>query len=252
MRAARTTFLFSLGAMIAAGPALAAPHSATIKRDSWGIAHVSGKTDADAVYGMIYAQAEDDFNRIELNYLTNLGRRAEAEGEGLIWQDLRQRLWIDPVALKSDYTRSPAWLKALMEAWADGLNRYLADHPAVKPKVITRFEPWMALSFTEGSIGGDIEGVPVSQIEAFYGGQPKALTAEERGLVLNEPLGSNGIGIGASRSASSSSRDGPAPASAPSPAAARLRALEEEEEEEEEEENSRSLPSILAMDTSRP
>ena len=202
MRTARTTFLFSLGAMIAASPALAAPHSATIKRDSWGIAHVSGKTDADAVYGMIYAQAEDDFNRIELNYLTNLGRRAEAEGEGLIWQDLRQRLWIDPEALKADYAHSPAWLKALMVGWADGLNQYLADHPAVKPKVITRFEPWMALSFTEGSIGGDIEGVPVSQIEAFYGGQPKALTAEERGLVMSEPLGSNGIAIGASRSAS--------------------------------------------------
>src|SRR2546429_1463528 len=37
--------------------------SATIVRDDWGIAHVYGKTDADAVFGMTYAQAEDDFNR---------------------------------------------------------------------------------------------------------------------------------------------------------------------------------------------
>ena len=189
-------------ATLLCSPALAAPYQAEIKRDDWGVAHISGRTDADAVFGMIYAQAEDDFNRIEMNYLTSLGRRAEAEGEALIWQDLRQRLWIDPAALKADYNRSPRWLKLLMDAWAAGLNQYLVDHPAVKPKVITRFEPWMALSFSEGSVGGDIERVSLSQLEAFYTGQAVALTAEERGLVQNEPLGSNGFVIAPARSAS--------------------------------------------------
>lgn len=185
-----------------AGPALASPYQAKITRDDWGIAHVWGQRDADAVFGMIYAQAEDDFNRIEMNYLTSLGRRAEAEGESAVWQDLRQRLWIDPAALKADYAKSPQWLKVLMQAWAAGLNQYLADHPEAKPKVITRFEPWMALSFSEGSIGGDIESVSLSQLEAFYSGQPKALTAEERGLVRKEPLGSNGFVIAPAKSAS--------------------------------------------------
>ena len=64
----------------------------SIRRDDFGIAHVSGVTDADAVFGMIYAQAEDDFPRIEANYLTALGRTAEAEGEDADWQDLRARL----------------------------------------------------------------------------------------------------------------------------------------------------------------
>src|SRR3954465_2013499 len=131
----------------------------TIVRDSWGIAHVHGKTDADAVFGMIYAQAEDDFNRVETNYLNALGRLAEAEGEAAIWQDLRMKLFIDPEALRAQYAASPGWLRALMNAWADGLNYYLATPPAVKPRVIARFEPWMALSFTEGSIGGDIERI---------------------------------------------------------------------------------------------
>ena len=72
----------------------------TITRDDWGIAHVRGRTDADAVFGAIYAQAEDDFNRIETNYLTALGRLAEAEGESALWQDLRQRLWIDPARVR--------------------------------------------------------------------------------------------------------------------------------------------------------
>ena len=144
----------------------------TIVRDDWGIAHMSGKTDADAVFGMIYAQCEDDFNRVETNYLTSLGRTAEAEGEKAIWQDLRQRLFIDPADLKKDYAASPEWLKRLMDAWADGVNYYLAKHPEMKPRVITHFEPWMALSFTEGSIGGDIERVDLKKLEAFYATAP--------------------------------------------------------------------------------
>src|SRR5215468_12201037 len=94
----------------------------TILRDDWGIAHVYGKTDADAVFGMTYAQGEDDFNRVETNYLLSMGRLAEAEGEGEIWRDLRMRLFIDPADMKAKYRQSPAWLKALMDAWADGLN----------------------------------------------------------------------------------------------------------------------------------
>ncbi len=171
------------------------PRDVTITRDDWGIAHVEGKTDADAVFGMIYAQAEDDFNRVETNYLVNLGRLAEAEGESAIWQDLRQRLFLDHDGLKADYAKSPAWLKTLMTAWADGLNHYLATHPEVCPRVITRFEPWMALSFTEGSIGGDIESVPLTQLQAFYEKQPIRMTALERGLIFREPQGSNGIAV---------------------------------------------------------
>src|SRR5215831_20074074 len=112
----------------------------TIIRDDWGIAHVYGKTDADAVFGMIYAQAEDDFNRVETNYINAMGRLAEAEGESAVWQDLRMKLFIDPAALRAQYAASPGWLRALMDAWADGLNYYLARHPAVKPRVITQFE----------------------------------------------------------------------------------------------------------------
>ncbi len=167
----------------------------TIVRDDWGIAHVTGKTDADAVFGAIYAQAEDDFARIEDNYLIALGRTAEAKGESAIWQDLRQRLFVDPVDLQARYRASAPWLRRLMDAWADGLNLYLATHPATKPKVLTRFEPWMALSFTEGSIGGDIERISLSELASFYGGKPVALSAVETGAVPQEPGGSNGIAI---------------------------------------------------------
>ncbi|GLQ50879.1 penicillin acylase family protein [Dyella flava] len=167
----------------------------TITRDDWGIAHVHGKTDADAVFGMAYAQAEDDFNRVETNYLNAMGRLAEAEGESAIWRDLRMQLFIDPATLQRDYANSPDWLKALMNAWADGLNDYLATHPDVHPRVITHFEPWMALSFSEGSIGGDIERVSLDQLRAFYGADDHAVASIDTPSSWVEPSGSNGIAI---------------------------------------------------------
>jgi acyl-homoserine-lactone acylase len=169
--------------------------ASTIVRDNWGIAHVHGKTDADAVFAMVYAQAEDDFNRVETNYLNALGRLAEAEGEGAVYQDLREKLFIDPVDLKSKYAASPVWLQRLMDAWADGLNFYLDRHPHVTPRVIRHFEPWMALSFSEGSIGGDIESISVKGLEAFYGPRKIALATPPLSALLEEPSGSNGIAI---------------------------------------------------------
>jgi acyl-homoserine-lactone acylase len=167
----------------------------TITRDDWGIAHVHGKTDADAVFGMAYTQAEDDFNRFETNYLNSMGRLAEAEGESAIWQDLRMKLFIDPVELKKLYAKSPAWLKSLMDSWADGLNYYLAMHPDVHPRVITHFEPWMALSFSEGSIGGDIENVALEPLGAFYGHDHEVVASVATPSSWVEPTGSNGIAI---------------------------------------------------------
>ena len=178
----------------------------TITRDDWGIAHVHGKTDADAVFGMIYAQAEDDFNRVETNYLNAMGRLAEAEGESAIWQDLRMKLFINPDSMKAKYSASPVWLRRIMTAWADGLNYYLATHPAVRPRVIRHFEPWMALTFSEGSIGGDIERVNLSQLQAFYGKGPVTPAAAEDGHADGpadgEPRGSNGMAIAPSNTLS--------------------------------------------------
>ncbi|WP_303782431.1 penicillin acylase family protein [Sandarakinorhabdus limnophila] len=201
----------TLLAALVSTSALAAPDSTrwdkhraavTITRDDFGIPHIKGKTDADAVFGMIYAQAEDDFNRVETNFINAQGRLAETEGQSAIWRDLRMKLFIDPAELKAQYAASPAWLKSLSTAWADALNYYLATHPAVKPRVITHFEPWMALSFSEGSIGGDIESINLANLEALHTGQPAKLTALDLGSELAEPLGSNGMALAPARSTS--------------------------------------------------
>ncbi len=188
-------------------PAPVAPGAAraqriTIVRDDWGIPHVSAKTDADVVFGVMYAQAEDDFNRVETNLINAMGRLAEAEGEQQIFRDLRMKLFIQPDDLKSFYASSPDTLKVLMDAWAEGLNYYLDTHPQVKPRVIARFEPWMALSYTEGSIGGDIESISLSALEAFYGNGPKVPQQAALELGPPEPTGSNGFAIAPANSAS--------------------------------------------------
>ncbi len=174
----------------------------TITRDDWGVPHIRGATDADVVFGLMYAQAEDDFNRIEVNFLNAMGRLAEAEGESAIYSDLRMKMYINPDSLQAMYAASPDSLKRLMDAWADGLNYFLQQNPDVAPRVLTHFDPWMALSFSEGSIGGDIESISLRTLKAFYEERGVAAVAMQPDAPSTEPSGSNGFAIAPSRSAS--------------------------------------------------
>lgn len=166
-----------------------------IIRDQWGIPHIYGKTDADAVFGMVYAQCEDDFNRVETNYINAMGRMAEVKGVSHLYHDLRMKLYIDEEIVKREFESSPKWLQELMIAWADGINFYLYSNPEVKPLLISKFEPWMALTFSEGSIGGDIETIALNPLRAFYDkNKTSAIALEERDFET-EPKGSNGFAI---------------------------------------------------------
>lgn len=174
-------------------------HHIEIIRDEYGVPHIYGDTDADAVFGLLYAQCEDDFNRVELNYIEKLGRLAEVNGEKDLYNDLYTRIIIDPEEAKKDYLRSPAWFKSLMNAFADGVNYYLYTHPEVKPKLLTRFEPWFALLWTDGSIGAiNTADVGAEDVKSFYTGQSLTkMVAKEKELT-----GSNGFAIAPSKSIS--------------------------------------------------
>ena len=176
----------------------------TIIRDDFGVPHIYGKTDADAVFGLLYAQCEDDFKRIERNYTWAIGRLAEVEGESQLYSDVRAKLFMTKEEAITNYENSPEWLKKLCDAFADGINYYLHTHPDVKPKLLTRFEPWMPYYFFEGSIGGDIESISLRGIEEFYGSSESVSKAESPVrfrqaqpdiFVIDEPQGSNGFAI---------------------------------------------------------
>lgn len=142
----------------------------TIIRDNWGIPHVYGKTDADAVFGLLYAQCEDDFKRVEMNYIEKLGRLAEVSGEKDLYNDLLIRMIIDSSDAIKDYKNSPAWLHKLLDAFADGVNYYLLKHPETKPALLNRFEPWYPLLWTDGSIGAiSTAGINENDLKKLYG-----------------------------------------------------------------------------------
>ena len=178
----------------------------TIVRDTWGIPHVYGKSDADAVFGLLFAQCEDDFERVEMNYINAEGRMAEVEGESKIYNDLRTRLFQDTLKAIAIYKDSPADMKKLMNAFADGVNYFIQTHPTVKPKLLNRFQPWMPLLFSEGSIGGDIEAVSLTKLKDFYGDGTDTSNLDDFQMdggdgIEHEPKGSNGFAISPSRSA---------------------------------------------------
>ena len=180
-----------------------------IFRDDFGVPHIYGKTDADAVFGLLYAQCEDDFNRVEQNYIWAIGRLAEVEGESALYSDLRANLFMTQEEAIDHFNSSPEWLQKLCVAFADGINYYLHTHPEVRPKLIDRFEPWMPMYFSEGSIGGDIERISTKEIKNFYDHKNESELAEVHDgfLRLNygDHQGSNGIAVSGELTASGNS-----------------------------------------------
>lgn len=174
-----------------------------IVRDTYGVPHIYGKTDADVVFGLMYSQCEENFERIERNYLEMLGRRAEMEGEKLVYNDLLMRLIADSNDAKKDYLQSPIWLKKLLNAHADGINYFLYKHPEVRPVVLKKFEPWFHLMYTDGSVSAtSTGGASVEEIKQFYENGPETNSTAYHQIKDIEERGSNGFAIGPKRSAS--------------------------------------------------
>jgi len=174
----------------------------TIIRDNWGIPHIYGKTDANAVFGLLYAQCEDDFRRVEMNYIEKLGRMSEVQGEKSLHDDLYIRLIIDSSDAVADYNNSPAWLKNLLNAYADGINYYLYKHPDVKPVLLNRFKPWYQLLWTDGSIGAISTGdVTEADVKNFYLGANEPV-AVKKNIFEENQVGSNGFAVAPSRTES--------------------------------------------------
>src|SRR5688572_16529613 len=176
----------------------------TIIRDNWGVPHIYGKSDADVVFGLMYAQCEENYNQVEENNLEMLGRFSEVHGKEHLYTDLQMRMIYDSAAAKADYKKSPAWLKKLMDAAADGVNYYLYKHPEVKP-VIKKFEPWFSLMRTDGSISAtQTGGLTVKHMSNLYPINDKTTSFIEQpvSFVEKEPTGSNGFALAPSKTAS--------------------------------------------------
>jgi acyl-homoserine-lactone acylase len=178
--------------------------SVTIIRDNWGVPHIYGKTDASVVFGLMYTQCEDNFKGIEQNYLYQLGRQSEVDGEKSLYTDVQLQLIADTAEAIKDYQLAAPWFRKLMDAFADGVNYYLYKHPEVKPAVFQHFEPWYALMFTDGSVSATVTGgINLNETKTFYGSSAEKLGAVYKPALINDrETGSNGFAIAPSKSAS--------------------------------------------------
>ncbi len=164
----------------------------TIIRDNFGVPNIYGKTDADAVFGLMYAQCEDDFKRVEANYIDKLGRLSETQGEKELAWDLLNRILFDSADAVNDYNKAPQWMQKLCNAFADGINYYLYKNPSVKPISINRFKPWYPFLWTDGSINAintaDISSTEFSRF--YFENNDLAITKKDK---EEDPTGSNGF-----------------------------------------------------------
>lgn len=183
----------------------------TIIRDNYGIPHIYGKSDADAVFGLLYAQCEDDFTRVEMNYIEKLGRMTEVKGESELYNDLLIRLVINQGDAKADLKRSPAWLQKLCNAFADAINYYIYKHPGTKPALLRRFEPWFPLLWTDGSIGAiSTADISVEELKKFYSSKPSLVSNSPAIIPVTKTeeevlTGSNGFAVAPAITASGKS-----------------------------------------------
>lgn len=165
----------------------------TIYRDAYGVPHVHGETDAAAVFGYMYAQAEDAFPDVERAVARMTGRLAELEGEAAVSSDLYVRA-LETVRLsRADYARASPTFRRIAEAWAAGLNHYLDQNPEVSPRAIRRFEPWQMFA-----VAGRSESIWVPLGHGLF------QTSEVGGAVDRSELarGSNMWMVGPAKSAS--------------------------------------------------
>lgn len=181
----------------------------TIYRDEFGVPHVVAETDAAAVFGFGYAQAEDNFWQIEDNYIRAIGRAAEVHGETALLDDwVNRALEITRLSIE-EYQVSDREVRALLEGYVDGLNQYLVDHPEVEPRLIDHFEPWHPLAFIRylyyqrGFLGA--AGIRRSDMRAAFQqstGREAQLAAVLPEDSLPSEIGSNSWAIAPSKSES--------------------------------------------------
>jgi penicillin amidase len=163
--------------------------SVTIYRDTFGVPHIYGQTDESVVFGLMYAQAEDNFWQLEEDHINKLGRAAEVYGSSRLTGDLMARLFETTKRAKSEYARLSPATRKLCDAYANGINFYLARHPEIRPRLISRFEPWFVL--ITGAPSPASVGVSPQEVRMFFKDLPAAAPQNPASGESAEAEGSN-------------------------------------------------------------
>lgn len=101
-----------------------------IARDEFGVPHIFGKTDADVVYGLAWAHAEDDFETIQKTLLSGKRMVGQVYGQDGAAVDFFGHLLKTTEIAEANYESAySAEFKAILEAYAAGMNDFALAHP---------------------------------------------------------------------------------------------------------------------------
>lgn len=192
--------------------ASASGYDARILRDTWGVPHIFGRTDADVAYGLAYAHAEDDFRTTQGALLAARGKLASVFGRQAAPNDYMVhllRVW-DTVDAEYATALSPE-TRAICEGYAAGLNHYAALHP-------TEVLPGLFPARGEDVVAGFVHKLPLffgldNTLKELY--EPArqrtvSLGPAETAFLASDtppvPVGSNCFAVGPSRSADGKTR----------------------------------------------
>ena len=174
---------------------IAMAKTVTIYRDTYGVPHVFGRTDASTAFGFAYAQAEDNFWRVEENFIFALGRASELYGQKALDEDRLNHALEIPRLAREEYARLDEHMRSLCDAFSAGLNHYIARHPETPPRLLTKIEPWYTLAFIRYNYYQN--GFSRDRSLRRLGLQTASLESD-----LKRHTGSNGWVVGPTRSAS--------------------------------------------------
>ncbi|OQC08388.1 MAG: Glutaryl-7-aminocephalosporanic-acid acylase precursor [Candidatus Hydrogenedentes bacterium ADurb.Bin101] len=185
-----------------------------ILRDTWGVPHIFGKTDADAAYGLAYAHCEDDWTCMEDAML--IARGELARKLGLEWAKFDYLMqWFkvrEFTEERYDSMLSPE-LRAIVEAYAEGITHFAAAHPDKMPHLLLPVTGKDVIAGVTGKVpffyelhSSLLAMMGNSGISIDKSGPVVFRAMEENPFSRGFPIGSNAWAVGPKRSADGATR----------------------------------------------
>src|SRR5262245_33204091 len=182
-----------------------------IRRDTYGVPHILGKTEEAAAFGFGYAQAEDHCLPIARRYVAARGEAAKLLGQG-VEGDFVVKRFNNLEVCKINFAQLDPLLQRIYNAYAAGVNHYVSQHQQELPSWIPVFDGVDVLAHSRlGAVNSAIDPATIRALKAKYPDEEQSqpgqqeVEAEERSesfISETELPGSNAFALSGSRTVS--------------------------------------------------
>jgi acyl-homoserine-lactone acylase len=180
------------------------PH-ALIRRDTFGIPHITADSEEAAAFAFGYAQAEDHALDIARRYVTARGEAARVFGRTALENDFAMRRMDNLAEARRGMGRISGLYRKLIRAFVAGINTYVAEHRGELPDWIPTFTEADVLAHGRASAAEAV--VSASLIRALndkYKAGPKITPPAPDDTEPADMPGSNALALAGSRTVSGS------------------------------------------------